>query len=60
MHSTASAKQFIDKQVKQAKEALDAVDKQRLDFMPKNVGNLPSEATALFNQLTGLREEQKA
>jgi hypothetical protein len=28
--------------------------------MSENVGNLPSEANRLFNQLTGLREEQKA
>ena len=28
--------------------------------MSSHVGNLPSEATGLFNQLAGLREEQKA
>ncbi len=33
---------------------------QRLDFMQKNVGNLPSEAASLVGQLTGLREQQKA
>lgn len=55
-----AAKQFIDNQVKQAEEELKTVDNQRLDFMKNNVGNLPSEATGLFNQLTGLREEQKA
>jgi polysaccharide chain length determinant protein (PEP-CTERM system associated) len=51
---------FINNQVNQAREALAAVDKQRLEFMSSHVGNLPSEATALFNQLSGLREEQKA
>ncbi len=60
INSTASAKQFIDQQVNQTKEELDAVDKQRLDFMQRNVGNLPSEAHALVGQLTGLREQQKA
>lgn len=60
VHSTAAAKAFIDNQVKQAQETLAAVDRQRVDFMSSNVGNLPSEATALFNQLSGLREEQKA
>ena len=60
INSTTSAKQFIDQQVNQTKEELDAVDKQRLDFMQKNVGNLPSEAAALVGQLTGLREQQKA
>ncbi len=60
VNSTNSAKQFIDQQVRQTKDELDAVDKQRLDFMQKNVGNLPTEATSLIGQLTGLREQQKA
>jgi polysaccharide chain length determinant protein (PEP-CTERM system associated) len=60
VHSTASAKAFIDNQVKLAQENLAEVDRKRVDFMSNNVGNLPSEATALFNQLSGLREEQKA
>ncbi|HEX7296001.1 MAG TPA: GNVR domain-containing protein, partial [Pyrinomonadaceae bacterium] len=58
--STGSARQFIDQQVLQAKQELDAVDKQRLEFMQSNVGNLPSEASSLVSQLTGLREQQKA
>ena len=60
INSTSSAKQFIDQQVSQTKEELDSVDRQRLDFMQKNVGNLPSEAASLVGQLTGLREQQKA
>ncbi len=60
INSTSSAKQFIDQQVSQAKEELDEVDKQRLDFMQQNVGNLPSEASTLVAQLSGLREQQKA
>lgn len=60
VNSTTAAKAFIDNQVNQAQEALSAVDKQRLDFMTNHVGNLPSEAMSLFNQLSGLREEQKA
>jgi polysaccharide chain length determinant protein (PEP-CTERM system associated) len=60
INSTAAAKQFIDQQVSQTKEALDEIDKKRLDFMQKNVGNLPSEAVALVGQLNGLREQQKA
>ena len=58
--STASARQFIDQQVLQAKQELDGVDKQRLEFMQTNVGNLPSEASSLVSQLSGLREQQKA
>jgi polysaccharide chain length determinant protein (PEP-CTERM system associated) len=60
INSTTSAKQFIDQQVNQVKEELDAIDKQRLDFMQQNVGVLPSEATSLVGQLSGLREQQKA
>jgi polysaccharide chain length determinant protein (PEP-CTERM system associated) len=60
INSTTSARQFIDQQVNQTKEELDAVDRERLDFMQKNVGNLPSEAVSLVGQLSGLREQQKA
>jgi polysaccharide chain length determinant protein (PEP-CTERM system associated) len=60
INSTASAKHFIDQQVSQTEEELSAVDRERLDFMQKNLGNLPSEAASLISQLTGLREQQKA
>jgi protein tyrosine kinase modulator len=60
INSTTSAKQFIDQQVNQTKEELDAVDRERLDFMQQNVGTLPSEAASLVGQLSGLREQQKA
>ena len=60
VNSNTAAKAFIDNQVNQAQEAVAAVDKQRVDFMSAHVGNLPTEATSLFAQLTGLREEQKA
>ncbi|HKZ81736.1 MAG TPA: GNVR domain-containing protein [Pyrinomonadaceae bacterium] len=60
INSSASARQFIDQQVKQTKDELDAIDKQRLEFMQKNVGSLPSEAVSLVGQLNGLREQQKA
>ena len=57
--STAAARAFMDNQVNQARASLAEVDKQLLDFKSQHVGNLPSEAEALFNQLSGLREEQK-
>ncbi len=60
VHATASARAFIEQQAKQAKEALDEIDKQRLEFMQKNVSNLPSGAAALVGQLSSLREQQKA
>ena len=58
--STASARAFMDNQVNQARAALSEVDKQILDFKSTHVGILPSETEGLFNQLSGLREEQKA
>ncbi|HJX90665.1 MAG TPA: GNVR domain-containing protein [Pyrinomonadaceae bacterium] len=60
VNSGVAAVTFINNQVRQTKEELDAIDKQRLDFMTSNVGNLPSEATSLIQQLNGLREQQKA
>ena len=59
LHSSVAAKNFFDQQVSEARAALDAVDKQREEFMAGKVGMLPSEVQSLLNQLTGLREEQK-
>jgi polysaccharide chain length determinant protein (PEP-CTERM system associated) len=59
-HRGQSAKEFMSNQVLQAKQALDAIDKKRLDFMTANAANLPSSSAALISQLTGLREQQKA
>jgi succinoglycan biosynthesis transport protein ExoP len=56
----ASAKQFIDAQVKQVAEELKAIDDKRLEYTQKNIGNLPSEGASLLGQLNGLREQQKA
>jgi len=58
--NSTSAKQFIEAQVKQVKEELDKIDKERVDFMNKNLGNLPQEEASLVGQLNGLREQQKA
>jgi polysaccharide chain length determinant protein (PEP-CTERM system associated) len=58
--SSASSRAFIDNQVKLAREALDGVDRQLLDFKNNNLGKLPTEVQAMFNQLSGLRDEQKA
>lgn len=60
VNSTTSARDFINQQVKQAKDELDEIDKRRLAFMQSNLGNLPSEGTPLLSQLGGLREQQKA
>ena len=58
--STAAARTFMDNQVNEARTALGEVDKQILEFKAQHVGELPSEAEGLFNQLSGLREEQKS
>ena len=58
--ASASAKQFIEAQTNQVKQELDDIDKRRLEFMNKNLGNLPQEEASLVGQLTGLREQQKA
>ena len=60
VNRNTAAKKFIDDQVAQAEAAVTALDKQRSDFMTSKVGQLPSEAQSLLNQLTGLREEQKS
>jgi uncharacterized protein involved in exopolysaccharide biosynthesis len=60
INNTASAKQFIDDQVRQNKEALDAIDSKRLEFMQKNLGILPSQAHSLVGQLAGFREQERA
>lgn len=59
-HRGQSAKEFMNNQVLQAKQELDAIDKKRLDFMTANASNLPSGSAALISQLNGLREQQKA
>ena len=60
LNTAVAARQFIDAQVRQTKEELDAIDAKRLQFMQENLGTLPSEATSLLGQLNGLREQQKA
>src|SRR3989475_4621170 len=55
-----SAKQFIEEQVRQAKEELDTIDTQRLNYLQQNMNNLPSQSQALVGRLTALHEAQKA
>lgn len=60
VNAGTSAKQFIEEQVRTAKEELDASDTQRLTYLQQNMNNLPSQSQALVGRLTGLHEEQKA
>src|SRR5437764_6877967 len=59
VNAGTSAKQFIEEQVRQAKEELDQIDTQRLSYLQKNMNNLPSQSQALAGRLTALHEEQK-
>jgi polysaccharide biosynthesis transport protein len=60
INNGTSAKQFIEEQVRAAKEELDTIDNQRLAYLQQNMNNLPSQSQALVGRLTGLHEEQKA
>jgi succinoglycan biosynthesis transport protein ExoP len=60
INNGTSAKQFIEEQVRTAKEELDTIDNQRLTYLQQNMNNLPSQSQALVGRLTGLHEEQKA
>lgn len=60
VNAGASAKQFIEEQVRAAKEEVDAIDTQRLAYLQQNMNNLPSQSQALVGRLTALHEEQKA
>jgi polysaccharide chain length determinant protein (PEP-CTERM system associated) len=56
----AQAKQFMEDQVRVAKEELDTIDAERLAYLQQNINNLPSQAHALVGRLSALHEEQKA
>lgn len=58
--SAKAALQFMNNQVAQTKQELDAIDGKRLEFMQQNLQSLPSTAESLLGQLNGLREQQKA
>src|SRR5437879_8555339 len=60
INAGTSAKQFIEEQVRQAKEELDTIDTQRLNYLQQNMNNLPSQSQALVGRLTALHEGQKA
>jgi protein tyrosine kinase modulator len=60
INAGTSAKQFIEEQVRAAKEELDTIDTQRLTYLQQNINNLPSQSQALVGRLTALHEGQKA
>jgi succinoglycan biosynthesis transport protein ExoP len=50
--------EFLETQLAEAKSALDALEKQRLDIMSQNVETLPDSAQGLIAQLAGLRQRE--
>ncbi len=52
-------KDFIDKQLNDAKNNLDLIEKQRLQIMMQNVETLPESAQGLIAQLQGLRQREE-
>lgn len=59
-NSASTNKQFIEQQLKQKKDELDEVDRQRLQYMTEHANSLPTSEQALVMQLNGLREQQKS
>ena len=59
-NTTEKTKELFDEQLKEARAQLEEVNRQRLEFMQKNLGFLPSESASLLGQLTGLHEQQRA
>src|SRR5205085_5557471 len=57
---TKATADLIGSQVQQAKDALEAIEKERFNFLTQHSPSLPSESTALVGQLAGLYEQQKA
>src|SRR5947207_8225161 len=60
VNAGTSAKQFIEEQVRQAKDELDSIDTQRLNYLQQNIKNLQSQSQTMVGRLTALHEAQKA
>ncbi len=54
-----TTREFLDNQVGQAKGTLDALEKQRLEIMMRNVETLPDSSQGLIAQLQGLRQREE-
>jgi succinoglycan biosynthesis transport protein ExoP len=56
--SAETTREFITSRLSQAKANMDALEKQRLDIMMKNVETLPESSQGLIAQLEGLRTRE--
>ena len=54
-----TTREFIERQVAEAKAALDSYEKQRLDIMSQNIETLPESAQGLIAQLDGLHKREE-
>jgi len=59
MSSHTQAKDFIDRQVEDVKKEIDEIERRRLEFLQKNLPNLPSAEGSLLSQFNGLLEQKK-
>jgi len=57
--SAETTSEFLDNQLAQAKQQLDALDSQRISIMSQNVETLPDSAEGLIAQLEGLRKREE-
>jgi len=60
LNAAQAALGFINNQVEQTKQELDAIEARRLTFMQENLQHLPSQNGSLLGQLTGYRNQQTA
>lgn len=51
---------FLQEQLDLAQSELKAVEAQRLETLQRNINNLPTQATSLVTNLSGLYEQQKS
>lgn len=57
--SAETTREFLDKNLGEKKETLDALEKQRLQIMLQNVETLPESSQGLIAQLDGLRKREE-
>ncbi|NJM52553.1 MAG: hypothetical protein HC846_03620 [Blastocatellia bacterium] len=59
IENVGKTREFLEKQLGEAKTNLDAIEQQRLQIMMQNVETLPESAQGLIAQLTGLRQREE-
>lgn len=57
--SAETTREFLDKNLAEKKQTLDALEKQRLQIMTQNVETLPESSQGLIAQLDGMRKREE-